>query len=92
MNALESAILTQATTRPRIALLGFIIPDRHGQGFFGTYHDHKLFSPGNRRVYQVALEQDVVLGQQGDNHSRVFGVLGFMDGYRVGQAHQQVSP
>ncbi len=28
-----------------------------------------------------------MLGQQGDNHGRVFGALGFVDGYRIGQAH-----
>jgi hypothetical protein len=80
-----SFLQTQPIPQIRIALSRLVIPDPYDQGFFGTHHDHQFLSPGNRRINQIALQEDIMLEQNRDNHRRVFGALRFVDGNGVGQ-------
>jgi hypothetical protein len=80
-----SILQTQPIPQIRIALSRLVIPDPYGQGPFGTHHAHQFLSTGNRRINQIALQERIMLGQDRDNHGRVFGALGFVDGDGVGQ-------
>jgi hypothetical protein len=82
-----SILQTQPIPQISIALSRLDIPDPYGQGPFGTHHDHQFLSPGNRRINQIALQEHIMLGQDRDNHGRVFGALGFVDGNGVGQGN-----
>ena len=76
---------TQPIPQVRIALSRLVISDSDRQRFFGAHHDYQFFAPGNRRINQIALQEHIMLAQDRDNHGRVFGALGFVDGNGVGQ-------
>ena len=44
----------------RIPLLDLVVLDPHRQSLLGTNKYHQLPSSRNRRVYEIALQQDIV--------------------------------
>ena len=64
-------------TQACIALPGFVVVDPNGHGFAAAHDDHQAFAARDGGVYQVALKQDVVLGDDGDDDHRIFRELGF---------------
>ena len=72
-------------TQSRITLPGLGIVNANGHGFAASHDDHQFFTARNSGIYQVALQQDIVLGDDGNDDHRVFRSLGFMDRDRIGR-------
>ena len=68
----------------RVSLLRLVVPDRDRHRLFGPDNDDELLPPRDAGIEEVALEEDVVLGQDRDDHGRVLGALRFVDGNGVG--------
>jgi len=68
-----------------ISFFRLVISDSHRQRFFGTHHDHQFFASANRCINQISLQKDIMLGEDWDDHSRIFGALRFMDGNGISQ-------
>jgi hypothetical protein len=63
---------TQPVAKIGVASLSLIIVHRNGQRLFGTNQHNQFSAPGHSGVDQIALEEDVVLRQDGKYYRRVF--------------------
>ena len=79
-----SILEAQSLPEEGIASFRFVVLDPHGQGLSGAHYNHQLPPSGDGGVDQVPLQQYIMLGQNRDNHCRIFRPLGFMDGNGIG--------
>ena len=63
--------LRQPLSEQRVPFLGLVVSDGDPQGLAGADDHHELLASGDGRVEEVALEEHVVLGDEGEDHSRV---------------------
>jgi hypothetical protein len=63
---------TQPVAKIGVASLGLVIFNRNGQRLLGTNQHNQFSAPGNSGVDQIALEEHVVLRQDGKYYGRVF--------------------
>ena len=59
--------------------MGFVVIDADGQRFFCADQHHQFAAAGNGRVNQIALQKNIMLGQDGDHYGRIFGTLRLVD-------------
>ena len=55
--------------------LDAVVFDRDRERFLRTHYHNQFPCPGYRGIEQVALEHHEVLGEQWENHRRVFAAL-----------------
>ena len=67
------------------ALLGAVVSDGHGQRFGLANQDDQLFASRNTGINEVPLQQEVMLGGQGNDDGGKLRALRFVDGDGVGQ-------
>ena len=65
----------QPIFQPSKTLLSLVVAHRDAQRFLAPYHDHEFLAPRDRHVQEILLQQDIVLGQEGNHRARVFGAL-----------------
>ena len=46
---------------------GFIVLDPHRHSFAAAHQDNQFLAPGDRRVDQISLQQNVMLGDDRNN-------------------------
>jgi len=63
-----------------MALFCLVVVYGNGHGLLRSHQHHEPPAPGDGGIDQVALEEDIVLGQQGNHHHRILGSLGLVDG------------
>jgi hypothetical protein len=68
-------ISAQSVPQVREAFLCFIVVYAHGEGFSGAHHHHQISASCYGGIDQVALEKDIVLGEDRDYHCRIFRTL-----------------
>ena len=69
----------QSVTQACVTPVGFVVANTDGHGFAASHDDHHFFAAGDGGVNQVALKQDIVLGDDGNDDHRIFRSLGFMN-------------
>ena len=62
----------------------FLFADGEGEGAFVTDEDAELFGAGDGGVDEAALEENVVLGADGDDDAGELAALAFVNRQRIG--------
>src|SRR4051812_1189472 len=70
---LPNLIAFEAASKAGVACRDAIILDRNRDCAPVAQQHHQLFGTRHAGVQQIALEQGVVLGEQWDDHTRIFG-------------------
>ena len=85
MAAKRWQLITQAALQVGIPVHDAIIVNSHVEGLRGAYNDDEVTRPGDRRIEEIALQEQVVLGQQRQHDRRVLATLRLVHRYRVRQ-------
>ena len=74
LTQLEKALLSisaDPVTQSSKSLQGLVVVHTDGQCFTASHHDDKISAAGYRRVDQVALQQNIMLGQNRYDDDRI---------------------
>ena len=80
-----SLIALESARKPGIARCDAVVFDRNRDRAPVAQQHYQALGACDAGVQQVALEQSIVLGEQGDDHAGVLGALRFVDRDRVRQ-------